>query len=498
MIFRRLLLLAVALLPTVSFAQAPSWEPARTWVFAASVVRWKDPGLASFTSHRLDGQLIRTAKDAGVPAKNIRFLQDDQATLEAVRAGLVATAQEAAPGSTLIFYFQGHGLRRKGKTTLAIYDVDLKSVATTGLSVDEVGDVLEQHFKGGRVLLFGDCCHSGALGEVAQRLAKRGVKAAALTSSLVSNRSTGHWTYTEGLIAALGGDAHLDRDRSGAVTFDEVTRYVRDEMKFAEGQLSFSALAGGFEPGFVLRTMTPLEPAKASGPWKVGDYVRAKDREGQWYGARVLEAGKGAWKVHYPGWDPKWDERISSDRIKAIETSRLEVGRRYEVEWEKGQWYLATVLRGQDDFFWFVHYAGEAGDDDEWVTPQRVRPAPAGAEPEFALAEPASFKVGQTVAARWKKSWYLATITARTGDGLWRVHYADDTVGAVLDDELMPLAAAVSEGDRVLACWAGKPQMYGGRVVSAERAAAKVAWDDGSAATKVPLTQVARVRDVRR
>ena len=496
-------LLALFAPALASAADGPAWLPEKTYAFVASVVTWKEPSLGTFTRPRLDNDLVATLKVAGVPAANIQMLKDQQATLKAVRAGLTSMAQKAGEGSTLIFYFQGHGLRRHGKTTLAVYDIDLSDAERTGLTVDEVGDILEKHWKGERVLLFGDCCHSGALGEVAARLAKRaGVKAAALTSSLVSNRSTGHWTYTEALIAAFSGEPILDRDGDGSITFAEVERFVRDEMKYAEGQLSFAQRSGGFEPDFVLRSGVKRASAASAGGWKVGDYLRAKDHQGKWYGARVIDVAqtKDKWKVHFPGWDAKWDEWLGAERIQPIAPPPLQVGRRYEVEWNQGRWFVATVIKELEGFFWFVHYAGEEGEDDEWVTQDRVRPV-SGKAPEFvALDARQTVKVGDSVAARWKTRWYLATVTARTPEGVWRVHYADGMDGAVVDDELFPVLTRegeLSAGDRVLGCWKGKPEMYGGTVVGKDRGGAQVKWDDGSPVSAVVFAQIARVRDAR-
>lgn len=479
-----------------------SWDPRRTWVFVASVMSWKDPALASFTRPRLDADLVAAVIAAGVPAEQVVFLKDQGVTRSAVRAGLAQLAVQAGAGSTFIFYFQGHGLRHRGATVLATYDIDTQTPAQTGLPVDDVAAILERSWKGERLLLFGDSCHSGALGAVARRLATRpGVKAAAITSATASNRSTSFWTFTEALIAAFRGEPILDRDRSGTITFDEVDRFVHDEMKYAEGQLTRAVRSDGFEPGFALRPVSrPAALAKAAGPWQVGDYVQAQDREGGWYGARVVEVKPESWYIHYPGWEPRWDEWVPAGRIRPIRSAALAVGRRYEVEWEKGHWYPASVVRCVEDYFCFVHYSGELGDSDEWVTAARVRTGRAvDFEPGVVPAVAQPVVVGARLAARWNKDWYLATVTERTQDGLWRVRYADNTDGLVLSDELLPLGAAAetASGDRVLASWKGSARLYLGTVLDTEDRAVRIKWDDGSAPSLVPLDRVARIREVR-
>jgi hypothetical protein len=553
------LLLALALLwPAVVRAkEGPAWDPKQTRAFLASVVTWKDPDLAPFTRPRLDHDLVATLVTAGVPRENIVFLTDDEATLARVRAGLSQVAASATAGSTLVFYFQGHGLRARGRTTFAVHDIDTDRAEATGLTADEVADVLARRWRGERLMLFGDACHSGALTEVARAVeaARPAAKVAAITSATMSNRSTGFWTYTESLIAAFAGEPVLDRDGSGGITFREVERFVHDEMKFAERQLVGSLRGGAFESDFVLRSVPRVPPGAESGPssgsapgssgpssgsapgssgpssgyapgssgpssgyapgssgpssgyapgssgagggpWLVGDYVEARDREGTWYGARVVEARGGRWKVHFPGWDAKWDDWVDAQGIRPIARGKLEVGRRVEVERTAGEWREATVMHVLEDYFWYVHYAGEAGDEDEWITADRARPlsGPRDGGPPLVALRPRPVSVGQVVAARWRDRWFLATVVRRTPEGLWRVRYADDTDGTLIDEELIGLADPVARGDRVLACWQGRPEMYEGTVEAVDQSAARIRWDDGSPSSRVALGQVAVVK----
>ena len=43
-------------------------------------------------------------------------------------------------------------------------------------------------------------------------------------------------------------------------------------------------------------------------------------------GARVIDTRKGEWRVHFPGWDAKWDEWVDSDRVRKIERRPLKIG----------------------------------------------------------------------------------------------------------------------------------------------------------------------------
>lgn len=480
--------------------EAPGWEAAKTYVLVASVIEWPDKALAPFKDARRDEALVAQFRACGVPAGNVVFLKDKEATLAAVRREFHALAGRAGAGSTFVFYFQGHGLTRKNKTYLACYDVDTKDLATA-FDVDELFPVLDREWKGDRLLLLGDCCHAGALASVVRRFEdKPAVRAACLTSSTASNRSTEHWTFTEAVITALAGDGAVDRDRDGRITFGEVDGFVHDEMKFREDQLTRGARTSAFEEGFVLRAVAADRPApaKVPGERQVGDFLEAQDKEGQWYVAQILAVEDGKYRVHYSGWDSKWDEWVGAEKLRAISRPKLKVGECYEVEWRPKEWFLATVTRAEEDWFYFVHYEGEEGDDDEWVTANRTRVPAAGnlpKPPEFAALAPRALAKGDEVAARWRREWYLATI-ASVEEGVYSVRYADGDTGTLTLADLVPIAkpSEVQEGDRVLACWAGKPRLYPGVVLSVTGKTCKVKWEDGSTPSDVAFGQMARIK----
>ncbi|KAF0244280.1 MAG: hypothetical protein FD180_2654 [Planctomycetota bacterium] len=494
------LVAALAMSSLLGAEEAPIWNPSNTWVLVASVIEWPDKGLAPFKDARRDEALVAQLKACGVPAANIVFLKDKDATLAAMRKELHALAGRAGEGSTFIFYFQGHGLSRKDKTWLACYDVDLKDYSTA-MDVDELFPIFDKEWKGERLLLIGDCCHSGALGTVVDRFeGKSGVRAACLASATASNASTEHWTFTEAVITSLAGNGAVDRDRDGKITFGETDRFAHDEMLYRENQLCRGKRGSSFEEGFVLSAVAADKPApaKVEGERQVFDFLEACDQEGKWYVSQILAAKDGKYRVHYLGWDPKWDEWVGPEKLRAIARTKLKVGERYEVEWRKDQWFLATVTKSEEDVFYYVHYEGEDGDDDEWVTENKTRPPTAATKPkppEFAALAPRDFVKGDAVAARWRKEWFLATVTSVV-DGVHAVTYADGDKGALTAADLVPLAKAseVQAGERVLACWGGKPRMYPGKVLSKTAKGCTVKWEDGTKPTEVPFEQVARIK----
>lgn len=495
---RKLGLALAVLVPTVlvllaarALAAGPTLDPARTFVFSASIVKWPESaGLAEFTDERRDAAFVSAFGAAGVSSDNITFLTDEKATLAAIRSGIRALAARAGEGSTLVLAFQGHGGREAGDTWFMPYDVG-EDVTRTAFAFSEIGPILESCWKGERLVLVGDCCHSGALADVVARFEKSKVKAACFTSATASNRSTGHWTFTEALIDGLRGDGRLDRDHDGTVTFAETDRWIHEAMKYREGQLTHATRTTSFEADFCLHAVATKVPA-VPGDVQVGDFVEAMDRESKWYLADVLSYADGKYHVHYEGWESKWDEDVAKDRLRAPRGKTLEVGSRYEVEWDEGDWYPGTVTKVEEGWFYWVHYEGENGQDDEWITPDRARKP---SKPEFAPRVKRTARAGDVVAARWRTGWYLATVEGQEGK-LVRVRHQDGSTARVTKRELIVVArpGELTEGDRVLACWNDGAQMYPGKVEKKGEKTATVRWEDGSEPSEVAFGKLARIK----
>jgi hypothetical protein len=375
----RLLLTLIALCLSLSrpALAGAAWQPAKTHALIVGILEWQDKDLAPFPKeNRQDRALERALLANGVPAANIAFLADRQATLPAIRAAVDGLAAKAGPGSTLLFYFAGHGLQSGGRTYLANYDVDSGRMAATGFGVTELADRLASRWRGERALLMADCCHSGALGEVVQRLGAAGKAAACLTSATATNISTGRWTFTESVVRSLLGEGRVDRNGDRSLTFAEVDGHVHDEMKFAEDQLTKGLRAGGFEADWQLRTVPAgkvLAYAAVKSPWSIGMYADCL-AEDKWWRAQILQVENGRCQVHYLGWEDKWDEWVPLSRLRAVGTSRFAAGQRVQVEWE-AKWYPARIQQSAESFFHFVRYDGYGPEFDEWVTDKRLKAA---------------------------------------------------------------------------------------------------------------------------
>lgn len=474
------------------------WQPQRTYVLVASITSWPaKSGLHSFEDTGEDAKLAQKFKDAGVPAGNVVFLKNSEATHTGMRDALQKLGQRGHADDTLVFCFQGHG----GRKILYSYDYDPKHSDETVFHMEDIYPTLEK-WQGNRLFLVGDCCCSGSLRSVLHQFEQKrpDVRVAALASSTASNSSTGNWTFTEGIIRALEGDPLIDRNHDGNLSMAEVDQFLHDQMKYKEDQLASLTLSANFEKDFVFRPVAAGKKLpQIPGAYQVGDTIDAQDMEGKWYASEILDWKKdngGLYYVHYVGWADKWNEWVNINHLRQITKPKLKVGGHYEVLWGK-KWYPATLTKTVEDYFYFVHYENENGEDDEWITPERARlpKDQAAPQPEFASLESKPPVAGMMVAAQYEKEWYRGEV-ASVKNGVVAMNWDDHTTSKVAVGEVIPIASAgeLRVGDRVLALWDEDSKFYPAKVLSIVSDKASVRWEDGSSPTKVPLKAIARIQ----
>ncbi|MEI6235860.1 MAG: caspase family protein [Planctomycetota bacterium] len=359
---RKLSLVCCLLFVARVFAADAVWHPQKTWVFAVGVLAFDDKSYATWPDKgRQDAVMIDAFKKRGVPADQIVFIKNTDATKANVTASLNAFLAKPAEGDTLIFYYAGHGGRDMNdpKRTAWFVPYDTKSSWKMG----DVCAAIEKNFKGSNVLLTADCCHSGAL---AIEAGKRGgrINYGVLTSAFATTISTGNWTFTQCLINVLNGNPALDANGDGKITFGEAAQYCENEMAFFEGQLSCSAAKGHFSTDLVL--------AKNAGPKqpRVGELCEAMDTQ-KWWKVKILDSRKGEVFVTWLGWEKKWDRWIDEKQVRPYTPPAFKTGAVVEVE-SGGKWYAAKVIDSKLGLN-RVHYDGYPDADDEWVVGERVR-----------------------------------------------------------------------------------------------------------------------------
>ena len=358
-----------------SAAAPPRWDPKATHALVVGILEWKNKQFASFPKkNRQDRELERTLIAAGVPRANVVFLMDREATRDAIQREWAAMAERAGEGSTLLFYFTGHGGAAAADIYLCVYDTKPDCV-DDAVNVEELGNILrKKKWAGERLILMADTCHSGGMARVVRSFeGHERIKAGLLASATFSNLSTGNFTFTEALISAFRGDPAVDLDRDGRITFAEVDDYGYREMRFRESQLSRAARTSNFEMmRFVLRDIDGAPLPELPGRWQINDYVEVKGPR-RFIPAKVLGFEKGKYHVRFMGAVDRPDDWVEGARLRARPGGWAKPGERVEVLLEK-KWQRGRVDRVDDDYFYFIQYDDLSAAWSEWVTADRMRP----------------------------------------------------------------------------------------------------------------------------
>ncbi|GAB4130606.1 MAG: hypothetical protein OHK0050_44770 [Roseiflexaceae bacterium] len=343
----------------------PVWNPAQTWAVVVGCLEWEHADLYDPfpQTERRDVALVELLKQRGVPAKQIAYLQDQQATTAAIQRALKSHLAAAPAGSTCLIYYCGHGaMLDDGRVVFASYDAS--DQGNLGWAIDELPDQIDRSFAGSHAILLADCCHSGHLAAAIQAKPRR-VAYACLASSLASELSTGNWTFTEAILAALRGEAYTDRDGSTSISLAELASHIEQELAFAEEQVATFATTATFDPQLVMAEARPRRDPQ------IGRNV-AVLVDKTWYLGQVIDTRKGALKVRYYGYNSDDDQWIAADQIRIPGRPRYPIGSTVEVQW-KQRWFLSTVLDERNGIHQ-IGYEGYGPEWSEWVSSQRIRP----------------------------------------------------------------------------------------------------------------------------
>ena len=350
----------------MTMATTRDWQPQQTWLFVVGTLEWKHPDqFAPFPKeNRRDAALVRFFAEQGVPDAQILYLQDKQATLAQIEQALATHLAKAQKTDLLFLYYCGHGYKLDaGATCFACYDAGDKGI--DGWDAAAIPAAIEQYFPGKRAFLAADCCCSGGLTKSVEAQADR-ITYACLTSSSANESSTGNWTFTEGLLNGLRGEAYSDADDSQGITLTELANQIIADMAFAEEQRTSFMTTGGFDPQMV------LAPARRKTNVRIGERVEVLSG-GEWYKARIIaaDAKTGTYKVHYYGWEASDDEWVEPSQIRATSVTTYTIGETVAVKWQ-GDWYPA-IIQGVQGNLHLIHYVDYDATWDEWVGPRRMR-----------------------------------------------------------------------------------------------------------------------------
>lgn len=358
--------LGLCLISSRAASADPGWEPRQTWLFVVGVLEWRDKEtFDSFpVEERRDGELVELFKEKGVPASQIVYLQDKQATQQRIESAFAAQLGKIKPGDFLVVYYAGHGYQSDDGRDVYLAPYDAGDENAPGWSVESIPRAIEKHSDASRVLWLIDCCYSGRAAEEIQGRVT-GPAYACITSSLASQSSTGRWTFTEAFLDAMRGAGYVDLDRDGRVTLDEFARHVDEDMNVAEEQQTAYAIAGDFAKDTTLAEAEPLANPQ------IGTRLRARDEAGDWYAARVVDAKGGQFKIHFIGYGDHEDAWVGAAETRPIRPKQFAVGAKVEVLWKKA-WYPATILKVKGGAH-YIHYTGYDVSWNEWVSSKRIR-----------------------------------------------------------------------------------------------------------------------------
>jgi hypothetical protein len=231
-------------------------------VVGVSRYRNHDGGLNDLAYADSDARSLRdflqSPEGGGFSPSNVAYLENEQATVEAVRGALNNFLPKAGAGDLILIFIAGHG----GPDPYApkdlyfmLHDTKTADMQRTALPMSELQRTLEQRVRAERLVVFVDTCHSAGLsGE--RLITGRGLEnnlinlyaarlfneagRAVLTSADVNELSQegprwggGHGVFSWALLEGLRGEADANGDHF--VTAGELFDFVHDRVSLETG-----------------------------------------------------------------------------------------------------------------------------------------------------------------------------------------------------------------------------------------------------------------------
>ena len=357
-------------------SEAGEWEPKKTYAVIVGVLEWKN-GLAPFPKrNRKDQELRNLLIKRGTPTKNVTMLLGKEATLAKIRKAITQTLSKTSKDSTLVIYYDGHGWAVGDDFCFGNYDVQ-SGRKDTAWSMNELAATVTREFKGRHAFFWADCCYSGGLEVVVNKLASRNIASFSLTSASIENTSTRNWTFTQSLLDGLAGSPLIDTNGDGLITLGELRTEVRDAMNHMEGQ-KHGFKVSGLDDTFILAKASGHLTKVPKAKYHVGSYVMANEKCGRVVSVKGVEADE--YSVQFYNYTEKivkqYAEKdlVASTRKPGVPTRRRPQVARMDpdctVEWH-GAWYDAKVLRKKPGY-WYIRYVDYDDSWNEWVGTGRI------------------------------------------------------------------------------------------------------------------------------
>lgn len=255
----------------------------KKFAIVIGVSRYKhlESGLSNLDYADADAQAVRDfliqPEGGKFDRNNILYLENEQATLSAVRGAINEFLPKSGPNDLLYVFLAGHGgpdPYAPQNLYFVLHDTKLSDMSGTALLMTELQEALNGA-RARRKIVFVDTCHSAGLtGE--QLVKARGTEnnllnfyaarlfneagSAVLTSSDINEVSQesqkwggGHGIFTFALLEGLGGKADANNDKF--ITAGELFAYVRERVRtatnFNQNPRALPGLSASFTLAFV-------------------------------------------------------------------------------------------------------------------------------------------------------------------------------------------------------------------------------------------------------
>ncbi len=216
--------------------------------------KYADPGIPPLPGVRLDREsATQMAQSMQVPAENIRYLQNEEATGDGIRKAIQELSDRVQDGDRVFIHYSGHGTRYPDPgaggcvEALLAYDGGQKGLITNHEMAGLLSSITN---KTDKLFVMYDACHSGGLVQAASVLRTRGIVTASDEGALrpkfagiseecgkptnVKTRNLVVETTNKGTLPQ--DIIHLSASRNDEISFDDelkgglATQYMRDCM----------------------------------------------------------------------------------------------------------------------------------------------------------------------------------------------------------------------------------------------------------------------------
>ena len=228
------------------------------------ISQYGDPSISELPGARIDKEsATQMAQAMQVPASNITYLQDSEATVGNMRAALKSLDARVQDGDRVFIHFSGHGTRTNDAASGGCVEALLAYEGTTNalLTNREMASLLKPiTYKTDKLFVMYDACHSGGIVSNASTVRTRGIgmagsktdpltnandegllraKVASITEecSRPVNVKTRNLTLESVSAGALPQDIiHVSASRDNEISFDDslkgglATQFMRDCM----------------------------------------------------------------------------------------------------------------------------------------------------------------------------------------------------------------------------------------------------------------------------